>query len=339
MDYFADLFNVLDDESSAHCEETEASDLTYFISTALYFVTGFATLGLLLYKKLKQKSKMAGMTLAFYIGLIVFMFCRAMWLLIEVENRDKSCETINVNLDYFNKVWNRVCFCIFLFVFQLLLFCWIDTIHTTVNVAFAKDALSGSLDFGFITPLVRNLILFFCILIVIVVFLLGVIRVGLQSSLSTISSSEEYTRRKNAAHDMDTANNLIISLVFLCYGAFLFFYGTKLNCRVHKTAPEKKVEGVWMMEIISILLCACFILRCIMFSLHALFHQDVPGDYFVTFTYTVPELGSAILILMSVNSSMFKNSEPAANPAYDNFQDPLLKEEEDNELFLAGAMD
>ena len=54
-----------------------------------------------------------------------------------------------------NNLINRVCLSVFLFVFNALLFYWIDTVHTTVNVAFAKEAFKGSLDYEFITPMGR----------------------------------------------------------------------------------------------------------------------------------------------------------------------------------------
>ena len=49
------------------------------------------------------------------------------------------------------KILNRLCFCVFLFVFNALLFYWVDTVHTTVNASFAKEAFKGTLDYEYMT--------------------------------------------------------------------------------------------------------------------------------------------------------------------------------------------
>ena len=69
-------------------------------------------------------------------------------------------------LDVADKIINRVCLCVFLFVFNALLFYWVDTVHTTVNVAFAKEAFKGTLDYEFMT--MRGRILFWVATVVVI---------------------------------------------------------------------------------------------------------------------------------------------------------------------------
>jgi len=240
-------------------------------------------------------------------------------------------------LSYFNKVWNRVCFCIYLFVFNALLFYWIDTIHTTVNAAFAKEALSGSLDFGFITP--RGRMMFYLATGVVILLVLGlaIIRVAIKSALS--SGDSDYSEMKDHVTNLEHANNLIVSVMFLVYGIFFVVYGTKLNIRVCKTSTDNKPHGVWLHELFSIGLLLCFVLRCIMFSYNILTGCEIEGDLFEILTYYVPELFSALLVLVSVNSSMFRDSERDYSADVDDvFVDPLLKEEEENEMALANQL-
>ena len=109
-----------------------------------------------------------------------------MWLFLEDYINTAEPSSARDSADDFNKIWNRVCFCVFLFVFNSLLFYWIDTIHTTINVAFAKQALSGSLDFGFITPLGRKLFYLATVLVSILVVCLLFFSVILYMVISII---------------------------------------------------------------------------------------------------------------------------------------------------------
>ena len=66
------------------------------------------------------------------------------------------------------KILNRLCFCVFLFVFNALLFYWVDTVHTTVNASFAKEAFKGTLDYEYMTKGAR---IFFWVSTVLVILL------------------------------------------------------------------------------------------------------------------------------------------------------------------------
>jgi len=311
-----------------------------------YFIVGCASVVTFIYKKMK--SNVTGLSLAFYLCLILFLFCRTLWITFEslidyypYGNSSTVKENLH-KLDLFNKVWNRVCFCLFLYVFQLLLFYWIDTIHTTVNANFAKQALSGSDDFGFITPLGRKLFHIATAFVVVCVLLLGIVRVGIKVKLDDWVSSEYDTSLYNATSDaeerLDKANNIIISIMFCIYGVFFLFYGTKLNCRVHKSGSGD-MQGIWATEIFSISLFALFLLRCFMFFWGAADGCRFNGNVFETLTYYVPEIGSVILILLSLNSHMFN---PSSSKSYedidDHFTDPLDREIEENEMMTAGTL-
>jgi len=215
-----------------------------------------------------------------------------------------------------------------------------DTMHTTVNANFAQKALSGSDDFGFITPIGRKLFHAATALVVVCVLLLGIIRVWILAVLDTMDdkTGSEYKSLKTNARNMDQANNIIISIMFFVYGFFFLFYGTKLNCRVHKSGSGD-MQGIWATEIFSISLFALFLLRCFMFFWGAADGCRFNGNVFETLTYYVPEIGSVILILLSLNSHMFN---PSSSKSYedidDHFTDPLDREIEENEMMTAGTL-
>ena len=171
---------------------------------------------------------------------------------------------------------------------------------------------------------------------------MGIIRVIMKSSISPEDS--DFSTMNTHVNNMRDANDILISIFFLIYGALFLIYGTKLNCRIYKTVKTSKsgtsFEGAWLTELFSVLLFACFCVRCVMFSMRILFDQCIEGDCFFVFTYLVPELVPAILILLSVNSRMFRDNEADdMQKQYETaFIDPLLQEEKDSELFLAGGI-
>jgi len=343
--------------------EVDTSLATYVVGIVLYFIVAWVSVVLFVIKKRKPKSNITGLSLAFYLCLILFLFARTLWVVFETvinigeepgsvigapespisfsdESSSSSCVDEPVNgLDMFNKVFNRVCFCLFLYVFQLMLFYWMDTMHTTVNANFAQKALSGSDDFGFITPLGRKLFHIATAAVVVCVLMLGLVRVWIQSNID--ECAPDHKAKDKMVHQMDEANNIIISVVFFIYGFFFLFYGTKLNCRVHKSTLTRKVHGACMAEVFSIMLCAFFILRCFMFIWAAAGGCYFNGNVFNIFTYYVPEIGAVVFILLSLNSNMFNpNGSDDAKPLEDDhFTDPLDREIEENELKLAGTMD
>ena len=77
---------------------------------------------------------------------------RILWLIFEivVESHKRDGEYL-ASLDATSSIMNRLSMCVFLYVFNSLLFYWIDTIHTTINATFAKQAFGGGVDFGFMS--------------------------------------------------------------------------------------------------------------------------------------------------------------------------------------------
>jgi len=79
MDFFADFEDMLlgDGNDDERCNNTGVDPTvdmtTYSVGAILYVLFGIATIVILLYKKCKAKANIAGMTLAFYICLILFI--------------------------------------------------------------------------------------------------------------------------------------------------------------------------------------------------------------------------------------------------------------------------
>jgi len=324
---FLDDFDFLDGVSSSHpSHEKSEPTVTRGIGVAMYVLLFIATVGNFIYKLRKSSKPMPVMTKTFYICLPIFMLLRVIWLIIELvlEHKDNS------SLDMFNSVLNRVCMCLFLFVFNSLLFYWIDTVHTTVNSAFAKKAFAGSMEFGFITPLGRILFYVATGLVIALIMALVIARAILKDELN--SSDSDYSDKKDTVEHLREANNLIISIMFLIFGACFLFYGTKLNCRIGRSG-NNKLADLWKTELFSIGLCLCFLLRFFFFSYTIFGGHKIDDNVFIIVTYYIPEIIPSLLILWSVNTKMFDDSDEPEEDA-EEFVDPLLAEEEDDESRL-----
>jgi len=330
MTFFDDLlldFTEGDGSSSHHHhDDKDEPTITRIIGVVMYVLLLFATAGNYIYKLVKVKKPLSTMAKTFYICFPIFMLLRVVWLIIELvlEHKDDS------GLDMFNSVLNRICMCLFLFVFNSLLFYWIDTVHTTVNSAFAKKAFAGSMEFGFVTPLGRILFYVATGAVITLIMALVIARAILKDELD--SSDDDYSDKKETVEQLREANNLIISAMFLVFGACFLFYGTKLNCRIGKSG-NNKLADLWKTELFSVGLCICFLLRFFFFSFTIFGGHRIDDNVFIVVTYYIPEIIPALLILWSVNTKMFNDSDEPEEDA-EEFVDPLLAEEEEDESHL-----
>jgi len=221
------------------------------------------------------------------------------------------------------------------FVFISLLFYWIDTVHTTVNTAYAKKAFGGGMEFGFLTPLGRLVFYLATGLVILLILVLMVARAIMKGELD--SSDDDYSDKKHTVEALREANNMIISVMFLILGGCFLFYGTKLNCRIGKVSGSS-IKDLWKIEAFSIGLCVCFFLRFFFFSFAIVNSgKTIEEDVFIIFTYYVPEIIPALLILCSVNAKMFNDTTsdgPDTADDAESFVDPLLAEEEEDESNL-----
>ena len=164
---------------------------------------------------------------------------------------------------------------------------------------------------------------------------LAIARVILLSEQS--KSDSDYSSEKNTTDNLDDANNIIISLVFLAYGILFVYYGTTLNCRIRKSS-RTKMAGLWKNHVFSIGLCLCFIVRCVLFSYRILDGgKKMNNNVFIFFNYYVPEIVPALLILWTVNTKMFRDPNASSNGSVqedDDFVDPLIAEAEDDDARL-----
>lgn len=250
-------------------------------------------------------------------------------------------------LDVADKIINRVCFCVFLFVFNALLFYWVDTVHTTVNVAFAKEAFKGTLDYDFMT--VRGRILFWVATALVIlltvcstlfththssaagrhhaVFLQQLVLAIVRTALVGNPHSSVAVKR------LYDANNIIIAVMFLIYAGFFLFYGTKLNFRISKNNSSSHKKDLIKAEVFSVLLFACFVVRFVMFSFRIFTGHEMNDVVYVVFSYMVPEVIPAVLCLWSVNTDMFDEVDSksmlssAGYGQASGYVDPLLAEE------------
>jgi len=279
-------------------EPTWKADATHIVGACLYSILFFVTLGMYIYKRVRYGLPFQQLSTIFYIGLPIFMVLRTIWMIFEM------CDTLET--DIADNLINRIALCVFLFVFNALLFYWIDTIHTTVNVAFAKEAFRGSLDYEFITPIGR---LFFWLvtgLVICLTLILAIARNVLKGT-SDLDDSD-YKNKKKVIDVLYDVNNIIISLLFLVYGLCFFIYGTMLNCRIKKN-KSTSLGDLIKAEIFSVVLMICFAIRCVMFSYRVLTGKLLNDDLYVVMSYFIPEIIPTLLCLWSVNTKMFSDAE------------------------------
>jgi len=276
----------------------EASTI-HIIGAVFYTLLFFGTLAVYIIKRLNTSVSLQQMATLFYIGLPIFMVLRVIWCIFEMNS--------STGAGIANNLINRISFCVFLFVFNALLFYWIDTVHTTVNVAFAKEAFKGSLDYEFITPVGR---IFFWIatgLVIAFTLILAIVRAALIGTADKTDSN--YPHMKDTIDDLYTANNIIISLMFLVYGLCFFIYGTTLNCRIGRNNSSTRSWDLIKAEVFAIVLTLCFFCRCLMFSYRIMTGDYLPNDLFISLNYFVPEIIPTIMCLWSVNTKMFNDAD------------------------------
>jgi len=336
QDFLNDLFfDFLEaDGSSSSSVKRKSSDnfpyTTYGVGIALYFIVFIGIIINYIYKRKKARKKLPSMATRFFICLPLAMISRIVFFVLKIVLNLQAKEgNMDYDLDAFNSVLNRFTMCIFIFVFNTLLFYWIDTIYTTVNAAFAQEAFGGSTNVSFVTSagqIATYIVTFF---IVIVILVLDIVYEVIEIDIK--HSNSEYT--SSVANQIHTADNMIISIAFLIFGLCFFYFGTKLNCRIGKQ-DKGGLKGLWKTELFSIGLCICFIIRFVFFSYNIFTGKEIDDNVFIFFTYYVPEIIPTLLILWSINTKMFRESktvETSMNPT-DSFIDPLLEEEREDEL-------
>jgi len=271
---------------------------------ALLFIT---TLIMYIIKRHVAAVSLQQMATLFYIGLPVFMILRMTWFVLEMNTTDGAGLASNLI--------NRVCFCVFLFVFNSLLFYWIDTVHTTVNVAYAKEAFKGSLDYEFITPVGRVFFWIATATVIALTLILAIVRAALIGSADKTAS--DYKDMKNTINVIYDVNNIIISLMFLVYGLCFFIYGTTLNCRIARNNSSTKSGDLAKAEVFAIVLTCCFAVRCVMFSYRIMTGKYLDNNLYISLSYFVPEIVPTLMCLWSVNTKMFNDAESNFTPDVD----------------------
>jgi len=269
------------------------------IGVVFYALLFVGTLVVYIIKRHVTSVSLQQMATLFYIGLPVFMILRVTWFVLEMNTSDGAGLASNL--------LNRVAFCVFLFVFNSLLFYWIDTVHTTVNVAFAKEAFKGSLDYEFITPIGR---IFFWIATAVVIgltLILAIVRAVLIGTADKTAS--DYPDMKSTINTIYDVNNIIISLMFLVYGLCFFIYGTTLNCRIGRNHGANRSWDLVKAEVFAVVLTCCFAVRCVMFSYRIMTGKYLDNNLYISLSYFVPEIIPTLMCLWSVNTKMFNDAD------------------------------
>jgi len=283
------------------------------VGIVLYSLLFFGTLALYIFKRFNTSVSLQQMATLFYIGLPVFMVLRVIWFILEMNTTSDAGLASNLI--------NRVCFCVFLFVFNSLLFYWIDTVHTTVNVAFAKEAFKGSLDYEFITPMGRVFFWIATAVVIALTLILAIVRAILIGTADPTAS--DYKDMKDTIGVVYDVNNIIISLTFLVYALCFLIYGTTLNCRIGKNRGTTKSWDLIKAEVFAVVLTCCFIIRCIMFSYRIMTKKYLENNLYICLSYFVPEIIPTLMCIWSVNTKMF-------NDADSNLGMPDYGDEEEN---------
>jgi len=301
MTLLDDLFDSLSSSSSSSIPK-ELSDWIsspiHIAGIVLYSILFAVTLILYILKRYRYAMSLRQMSTLFYIGLPVFMLLRTIWFILELNQTEDA--------GLANNVLNRICFCVFLFVFNALLFYWIDTVHTTVNVAFAKEAFQGSLDYEFITPTGRIMFWIVTGIVIALTLILAIVRTALIKTADKTASG--YADMKDTISTIYDVNNIIISLLFLAYGLCFLIYGTTLDCRIRKNTSSKSSDLI-KAEVFAVVLMACFAVRCVMFSYRIMTGKYLDTNVYVALSYFVPEIIPSIMCLWSTNTRMFNDAD------------------------------
>jgi len=272
------------------------------VGIAFYAILFATTLVMYILKRRNTSVSLQQMATLFYIGLPIFMILRTIWFILDMNETDAVGIVANI--------LNRICFCVFLFVFNSLLFYWIDTVHTTVNVAYAKEAFKGSLDYEFITPVGRVFFWIATAVVIALTLILAIVRAVLLGTADKTAS--DYKDMKNTISVIYDVNNIIIALMFLVYGLCFFIYGTTLNCRIAKNNSSTKSWDLVKAEVFAVVLTCCFAVRCVMFSYRIMTGEYLDDAVYVVFSYFVPEIIPTLMCLWSVNTKMFNDAESNA---------------------------
>jgi len=299
-------YEELFDQSLASNEsEVSSSEEPLWITTpiqiagiVMYTLLCIVTLVIYIIKRTKSSVPLQQMASLFYIGLPIFSILRVIWFILEMNQSSEAGLASNL--------LNRVSFCVFLFVFNALLFYWIDTVHTTVNVAFAKEAFKGSLDYEFITPAGRIGFWIATATVILLTLVLAIVRAVLIGTADKTAS--DYKTMKDTINTVYDVNNIIIGLTFLAYGLCFFIYGTTLSCRIKKNQGSSNCCDIVKAETFAVVLTLCFAVRCVMFSYRVMTGKYLDNDLYISLSYFVPELLTSAMCLWSVNVKMFSES-------------------------------
>jgi len=331
-DYEEDTSIISASDRSSKSDSDTRLLITRFIGIGLFALLFLITLGLYIFRRMKAGKKLPTMVVTFYIGLPIFILLRITWIILKIEADSGIFGPTLRAVKAAGSLCNRLAMCVFLYVFNTLLFYWIDTIHTTINVSIAKQAFTGGTDFSFVSRKGRVFFYGAIVLVIILVLVLVIVRVGI--NLSNLDLSAPDCKKKKAiSKGIEGANDIIISFVFLIFGGCFLVYGTMLNFRIRKQAKSKLSQFV-MSELFSVGIFVCFLVRFVLFSISAITgRKDLNQSVYEVLTYYLAELGPSVLILLSLNSKVFGEAEAAA-PAgsnQDDFVDPLLAEQEEAE--------
>jgi len=337
--FFGDDFDENSSIISASVHSSSSGAGTTLLAVRLTGIGLFAlmfliSLGLYIFRRMKAGKKLPTMITTFYFGLPIFIVLRITWIILKIVSGK------NIFLSAAGSLCNRLAMCVFLYVFNTLLFYWIDTIHTTINVAFAKQAFGGGADFSFVTS--RGRIFFYgvTVLVIILVLILAVVRVSMNLT-NTDKEASDYHSKKRTADHIRSANDFIISIMYLLFGFGFLVYGSLLNYRIWKQT-KSNLNQIVKSELIAVGFCVCFLLRVAFFALGAWIDETGREDMkinqsvFDSFTYYIPELCSTALVLCSLNLKVFSEDESSrVGNVQDTFIDPLLAEEEEEEAVEA----
>jgi len=299
FDFMSSLFSDSSILSSSEEEPIWVINPIQICGIVFCAVLFIATFVMYVVKRLNTSVSLQQMASMFYIGLPIFLVMRMTWFVLEMNTTDDA--------GIANNLINRICFCVFLFVFNSLLFYWIDTVHTTVNVQFAKEAFKGSLDYEFITPVGRIFFWIATVLVILLTLILAIVRAALIANADKTAS--DYPSMKETINTLYDVNNIIISLMFLVYGLCFFIYGTTLNCRIGRNNSSTRSTDLIKAEVFAIVLTCCFAVRCVMFSYRVMTGKYLDNNLYVCLSYFVPEIIPSLMCIWSVNTKMFSDAD------------------------------
>ena len=174
-----------------------------------------------------------------------------------------------------------------------MLLYWIDIVHTTSNILYTKQAISGDLVFSTRSRIVK--ILFFAVTGLIIV-----------STLVLAICGTIYYMGLPELDLFYVINMFLICILHFVYMVGIAVYGTILFYRLYKNG-KSSFSFIIRIEVFSLTIVICFVARIVAFILYSVNYDKVNMTLIFVFGNFIPEVIPTILCIWLFNSNFVQH--------------------------------